>query len=202
MKRWVDNLMTACHFAASLSKKDLIAFVELTDISPEFLNLLLDDFGLRSRFVVLVFPNCISEENIIDVLGGLTANQRWSVSVVLEEDDKSYIKLEWITAGGYPSSCMGLAPLFTMPVTRRSPYMGIALWPGPPGKEEQEEVGLIDTPTPHMDKGQRRKTFRTTEGLVKKFFDSDDEMVFWREVSFCLRRDLTAPILHRGESKA
>lgn len=78
---------------------------------------------------------------------------------------------------------MGLAPLFSMPATRRAPYAGVALGPGAARVSRGGQVGFIDIPS-GLKEPERRKALRETSAFVNQVFEEDPEP--WRQIAFCL----------------
>jgi hypothetical protein len=94
------------------------------------------DFAAAQGFpAIAVLPELRTEDLVARQLVVLSRGARWRVRRVptpreLDTDDV-FVGLEWNTGrDGVWSSPMGLAPLGTMPPTRRAPYPCIAAWTG------------------------------------------------------------------------
>jgi hypothetical protein len=135
---WLRAGFTGCIFAQHMAKAggDTLAFSTLSSLDSDDLDLLevfIDDAEVLQSVAVVVFPRLRSHDHVVDLLLALRARPRWSVFA------KDYpqacagcsaIELGWDTAGGLASTVMGFGPFGELPVTRRSPYVSLALWSG------------------------------------------------------------------------
>src|SRR6185295_5893922 len=109
---------------ANSSQMWFSAFDDLA--SPEVINAFFDEAADAHLPAVVVFPSIRSEEQLLEQLRILTADERWKTSrehVKLLETDDLLVGVQWTTAKGLISTPMGFAPFATMPVTRRAPYV-------------------------------------------------------------------------------
>src|SRR6185295_16535216 len=93
----------------------------------------LRDAATHSEAVLLIFPDLRTPAEVARLLGLFSADSAWTCSEIKWKDyerDDILISLEWTTPTRHKTSAMGLAPLGTMPLTRRAPYVSIVLWPG------------------------------------------------------------------------
>jgi len=99
------------------------------------------------------------------------------------------VDVAWKTANGKYTSVMGFAPLGCMPVTRRAPYVALALWPGDHENawlKQQDELGIIGAPH-GMDRNRHKAQMKTTNERVKVLLElpaEDAEEL--RRVTFAL----------------
>lgn len=133
---WLRAGMTGCEFARLLPGKAGKVAIEV-HVDPElpptsWLNSALDEHAKFERSVIAVFPTITTEDAFVDFLNNLGADDRWSIRrrKATSPSGDVLIGLEWTTSAGDISETMGLAPFTSMPVTRRSPYIAIATWPG------------------------------------------------------------------------
>jgi hypothetical protein len=85
---------------------------------------------------VVLFPSLRTAADVVDALLALTRDERWQLAdagwpVGQARADSTALSLTWRTKSGGLSEAMGIAPLGTMPVTRRAPYVAIVAWGGP-----------------------------------------------------------------------
>jgi hypothetical protein len=86
---------------------------------------------------------------------------------------------------------MGLAPMLSMPATRRTPYVAVALWPGPPRKEK-DWVGFIDMPS-GLETDPHQRAFDSSGAVVSDIL-GDDGGTHWHEVAFRIPQSTYAAI--------
>jgi hypothetical protein len=100
--------------------------------------------------------------------------------------------LEWKTKAGPICDDMGLAPFGTMPVTRRAPYVAIAVWGGPHLNEHIRKgprVGVASAST-GLNASEHRKLMTASDRRVRDLLDvPPEENPEWlRQVAFVLPR--------------
>lgn len=129
-------------------------------------------------------PGGPARRALVDVLRQLCRHDRWRGQVLAGAFvDGLAIRIDWLTAEGKWSNCLGTAPLLTMPVPRRSPYAALTLWPGP-SHRGRSRVGITDIPTPYADTAQHEEMLAATEEDVAQVFGSETKP--WRSITFCL----------------
>jgi hypothetical protein len=155
--------VSGCSFASSAARtagSDLIFGVMSGDTvdAPSFLNPFLDEAAAQRVAVVVCFPELRTPLDVVQLLGNLARDDRWQLRIAPRKKhphDDALASLFWTTPANDRSSVMGLAPMAEMPVTRRAPYVSLALWPGtrnnPYKSSKDGEVGFIDMNT-SMDK--------------------------------------------------
>ena len=109
--------------------------------------------------------------------------------------DDVLVALDWLTPSKHVSSALGLGPMGTMPVTRRSPFVALVVWPGghenPYRNVAYKRVGVADmkhslpraTHDAYWDRSQKNKLAHTSEEAVS---------AARHEVTFCLRAEVRA----------
>lgn len=208
--QWVQRKMTACRFAARLMKDKKIAVVE-GGLDIERLNAALEELGQRGQTCMVFYPAVQREEHLVEVLHRLCRNKRWQGTLRTDLfDDRLAIRIDWLTAEGKWSNCLGMAPLLTMPAPRRAPYAALALWPGPSrspagdqaaqaAQKTRTALGITDIPTPYADRAQHEEMLAATEADVAQVFGGATKP--WRKITFCLdaRHQVAVEAALKGE---
>ena len=119
----------------------------------------LDDAGCEKRVGVVILPRLRTPEEVSALLVVVGRAPRWTCKPVAWKKhgrpDDVLVGVSWRTAVEEEglrlgSSVIGFAPIGSMPVTRRAPYVALAVWPG--GRDNEfarskgGEVGFIDVP--------------------------------------------------------
>jgi hypothetical protein len=191
-----------CRFARVFAGKKIIRPVEiqvpLTAADVTNLDVLLDALAAANQVGLVLWPLLRSSADVVSVLRTLIVSSRWKCHRVPwgkhSHDDATQVGLTWKTPLGDASSVMGFAPLGSMPVTRRSPYVAIAVWPG--GRENPKhpspagEVGFIDCKVPEASKPEHNydNLFTLTNKGVLGLLGAPppDDHKTLRKVAFCL----------------
>ncbi len=113
------------------------------------LNRLFDECAKRDAAAVALFPDVKTEDELVAQLARLNKNSRWAVDYVWDSKRRVVrATVKWKTSDVKWSVAMGFAPLLTMPLPRRAPYVAIALWPGAAREgNDGDTVGFIDMPS-------------------------------------------------------
>jgi hypothetical protein len=139
-----------CVFASSFAAAGLdgrISFATFPDLDSEVvedINRHLDGCGRKDRAACMIFPSVTFPADPIGLLGLLAAHERWRCRRL--DAASEMLRLERKTAFDCWSQTLGLAPLLSMPVTRRTRYVAIALCPGK-AKKAKHWAGFIDMPS-------------------------------------------------------
>lgn len=80
---------------------------------------------------------------------------------------------------------MGLAPLLTMPITRRAPFVALAAWTGPPRKPTAKFVGFIDMPD-DGDEREHAAKIASTEIKTAQHLIGDPDADILKRIAFRL----------------
>ena len=138
--------MTGCHFIPPLLSARRITLHAFDDVDVKSLDQHLIGSGREGCFAIAVFPGIDCEASLVAFLKALMAHGgRWRCQDTTREADNEFLlHLEWLTEDGKWSSCMGFAPLMTMPVPRRLPFVCLGLWPGRQRRSTGECVDFSD----------------------------------------------------------
>jgi hypothetical protein len=198
--KWLHQ-MTGCRFAqrfvkatattdAERSPRIVCATIEIgEDAASRFSEFLDGCAGIEAAGVGL-FPSIASTEQIARLVRALGEHERWRFGCRIDEQRRLLLlSVEWKTLQGKWSSAMGFAPLMTMPITRRAPYVALAMWPGAARKANQDVVGFIDMPS-HFD--DHKKLLGESKAAVEALLGEDPEHAPWRSTAFALGTDLLA----------
>lgn len=104
-------------------------------------------FGVDKKAALIAFPDLQREEDVLQLLKRLTeVSDRWRYEV--RDGDPAPVSVYWRTEHGDESDALGLGPFLTMPETRRTPYVCLALWPGARSKSPADRpVSFMDMPS-------------------------------------------------------
>lgn len=206
---WISRGLTGCSFATDIAQKHKRAATRiqcvtiLNETSPDLpaaLETQIDSCATAKEVAAVVFPRLRTTEDIARLLWQLSTSplpsgpSRWQCKRVdLGRADDVAIGLWWTTATGPLSSVMGFAPLGSMPVTRRAPYVAILLWPG--GYENvhrttrNSTVGIVQAPVTSDAEEYQRIWDRTTEVTAELLSEPQENPALLRKVAFCLPRN-------------
>lgn len=175
----------ASQFASGISARTAYATFSKADASvASDINDHFSAAGRDQRAAVAVFPSIATEKQLVKFIGSLRSDPRWQCrSIESKLPDCSALVLEWQTEAGVWSRTMGLAPLLTMPVTRRAPFVAIAAWPGPPRKPNAKFVGFIDMPD-DSDEAEHASKLKHTEARTAEHLAGDPDADILKRVAF------------------
>jgi hypothetical protein len=203
---WLRSSLTGCHFATSFSSTKPLKLDYYTPISDAV------DLGAIAGFIdgtaanqvvaVVLFPSVRTAADLARMLATLCQDSRWGVAESTwpkgrERPDSTALSLTWKTPNGEVSDAMGVAPLGTMPVTRRAPYVAIVLWGGPhlnPHIKKTDRIGVASAPT-GLDKAEHSRLMRITDDRVGELLREPAEDPVWlRHVGFILPSEACDPL--------
>lgn len=151
LKRWFTHTNTGCFFATALASKDTVRFNTLLNAPCaedfEQIDAVIEAAATDGAPVVFLWPGSNRTSDVVELLRLLSQLDRWSVERVgygEVAEDGAYFSVRWKTSLGSLSEVAGFAPLAEMPITRRAPYLSLAVWGG--GAPEAKPVGLADVP--------------------------------------------------------
>lgn len=199
MTAWLRANITGCLFATRFAAESTgrIRPIVLTGATAathlgEQLEPVLRDAAAHSEAILAIFPDLRSPEDVARLIDALSRDTAWSCSEVQWREyprEDLLISLEWSTPSGHMTSAMGLGPLGSMPITRRAPYMAIALWPGgqenPFRQEPRKRVSLADMPH-SLPRDIHDTYWRRTEENKARYLDGQSEGSARPRVTFCL----------------
>jgi hypothetical protein len=183
IRRWV-NMQTACMFASGLAKKGTGAILYRTVPSrvdaqtASLLNASLDDASDVPSGVVFTFPFLRTAADVALLVRALSEDQRWrfSEASTVIASGLTTIQVTWRTKFDQLSRVMGLAPLGSMPVTRRAPYVALFVWPGKhanphrPEPQPKPSVSVVDMP-PGVQPADYHDVFKKSQDSTKALLD-------------------------------
>lgn len=201
LRRWVGSGLTGCGFAKGIARKaGRVATLSWVDEPTEELLGILDPFleqsCIEGRFPFVLLPRVRDGIGIVQLLALLRDAPRWEVAPTpwshrAPERRDVAISVHWKTPGLMRAVAMGFAPLGSMPVTRRAPYVALSLWPGGRDnphftKSPGDLVSFADAPT-NLSKDAHDKLWETTARETRTMLgDPFDDVVWLRRVTFCL----------------
>lgn len=176
---------------------DPVSAVDLADIDSH-----IDAATANKDVALLVFPRVAAESEIVELAWHLQSGERWSVGArshprsLAELGSRALgLSIEFQTPAGDRSNAMGFAPSGFMPVTRRAPFVALALWGG--GRDNEffryspaGTVNMADVPT-NLRREPYRKTWEhSVADTQRRLGDPRHDSVWLRNVAFCLPRTL------------
>lgn len=202
--RWLRRGMTACGFAASATGDARVNYIhqldDLTEADVVQFDNFIDDAAVAGNFAVILFPRVRTSRGIVRLLRTLATGDRWQTARVPwrkhAREGAGLVGLHFRTVHGDRSSVMGFAPLGCMPVTRRAPYVALAVWAGAKlnahKRSPEGVVGFIDAPVlgadnAPLDQEGHQRMWDATMGRVKELLGDPPEDDFkLKDVAFCL----------------
>lgn len=175
VQRFLHADTAGCEFVGSFAKdgEGISWFALDGDPSPDAadaLTALVESAQATNEVSGLVFPNISSEAQLRDLIGMFEQSARWTVK--REPDVRAgrpieIVRMCWLNQQGTPSSLLGMAPLLTMPVTRRAPYVSVFLWPSERAnkhrKQQFPEIGIGDSQPPPLEDDAYEQMRKSTE---------------------------------------
>jgi hypothetical protein len=203
---WLRSSLTGCHFATSFSSTKPLKIDYYTPIS-EAIDLaaiagFIDGTATNEVVAVVLFPSVRTPADLARTLVTLCGDPRWQVGEESwpkgrERPDSVALSLIRKTASGDISDAMGVAPLGTMPVTRRAPYVAIVVWGGShlnPHIRRTDHVGVASAPT-GLDKAEHGRLMKITDQRVRELLREPAEDPEWlRHVGFILPSEACGPL--------
>ncbi|MFO0734662.1 MAG: hypothetical protein U0270_02230 [Labilithrix sp.] len=196
--------MTGCRFANSAAGGGHVNYVhqldELTEADVVQLDTFIDEAGAEGNFAVVLLPRVRTPRGIVRLLRTLATGDRWRAARVPwrrhPREGAALVGLHFKTVHGDESSVMGFAPLGCMPVTRRAPYVALAVWAGAKSNSfkpsPEGSIGFVDAPVLAKDdtpvtEGAHQVMWSATLERVKLLLGDPPEDDFkLKDVAFCL----------------
>ena len=155
----------------------------------------------RGDFVALLFPRLRYAHEIASVLAVLARAERWRLARAewgrVERAEDGPLSVHWLTKEGHRSPAMGTAPLGSMPVTRRAPYVALVVWPGShanPRRQSKEGVGFVDGEHRLGDAAYDKAWSATRTEVRRQLGDPPDDAEALRDVAFILPKVITEAV--------
>jgi hypothetical protein len=205
MVRWLRAGITGCEFARVFAKGPAPGDVRLMVIrnalrqssAADRVEETLLKAAADHAAVLFVFPDLRYDEEVADLAAALSRHPSWNLWEPAWPEgsmrDDVLVALEWTTPSKHVSNALGLGPMGAMPVTRRSPFVALVVWPGghenPYRNVQYKRVGVADmkhslsraTHDAYWDISQKNKLAHTSEETVS---------AARHEVTFCLRAEV------------
>ncbi|MBK8942891.1 MAG: hypothetical protein IPM79_36160 [Polyangiaceae bacterium] len=204
LRRWLSGRQTGCYFAARLAAKgrgaSTIVIESADDRAGPEVEGAIDGAAAIMKPLLVLFPRMRTPADVAQHLVLLASRPRWSLRRLawrkIDRPGDVPLSLLFKTHDGLTFAALGLAPLGSMPVTRRAPYVAMAFWGG--GHENLHrpgagvEVGLPDIPT-GLSAKQHDELWDKTTALTKALLaDPPEDRFLLRNVTFVLPRDVVA----------
>ncbi|HRE87512.1 MAG TPA: hypothetical protein PK095_00105 [Myxococcota bacterium] len=182
---------SGCGFASSLVLRGVL-WVRVTHPVASDVRLAIETASLGSKAAGLVFPSIRTPAEIEEFVAELLTDERWVRQDVPRVPGA--FGLWWRSADMETTSCaMGLAPLPSMPVTRRAPYTSLIVWDAgrqnPYAKRRKgqpvDEIGLTDMPT-GLAQAEYDRAWRAVRGETARIRTELADDTFGPEVTFVL----------------
>ena len=210
LREWFNRAQSGCKFASYLASQDprLAFWVHLEDVSAVDLadvEAHIDAAAADGDVALLVFPRISTDDEIVELAQHVQQDNRWSVRARSCPDDFGELGrrmlglgIEFETRGGARSGVMGFAPSGLMPVTRRAPFVTLALWAG--GRDNlffrhspAGTVNMADVPMDLDRESYDKMWSRSVADTRRRLQDPRHDSTWLRSVAFCLPRSLVEP---------
>ena len=205
---------TGCGFASALAKGTDGILWGVFDGAPtaghvESTNELFARAAEISMVAGAVFPALRTTEDIARLVRVFSGDPRWQL---MRRDWKVHHRLDllvwlrWKTASNVPSSVMGLAPIGSMPVHRRAPYVSLVVWPGgrenPNNMSKPSTLGFLDIKLPEnlLKQPGYDNLYKATEEDVAQMNGVPPEGAARNDVTFCLHSEAERILAENGAS--
>lgn len=144
--------------------------------------------------LLVVLPRLSTAEDIADLISHLCASERWGWEQIDNvEDNKLLVGLRWQMASGRSASwVLGFADLPSMPFTRRSPFVALAMRTKESPREYPEPyldfLHLADLPADAIcpGEGEFDRTWRSTEAWKCELLNDELEHAARARITFAL----------------
>ena len=132
----------------------------------------LEQFGVDEHAALIAFPDLRQEGDVLQLLERLAGvSDRWRYEI--RDGDPAPVSVYWRTEHDDESDALGLCPFLTMPETRRTPYVCLALWPGARNKSPVgRPVSFMDMPS-RLQEDQHSDLIATTRTTVSEILGDD-----------------------------
>jgi hypothetical protein len=190
---WLNSPgLHGCSFATAIAKTPQIRLASFFGIpDQDAVRQLTEHIQVAAsarHFAIAIFPDVVLELQLrifIDLLG---ISAGWVVDR-LNIPGRFAVAMRWASSAALQSSVMGFAPFGTMPVTRRAPYVAVALWPcgydNPRRKKPDAFIGVGDTAHTFADDRYDRMQAKT-RARVKATRAMHADASLFTGMTFCL----------------
>jgi hypothetical protein len=188
-----------CAFATWAARNDRLRYASFFDAPDEAivrqLSLHIRVAQSQEQLALAVFPNIETERQLLALLELLDRDPQWVV-IRLPIPDRFAIDLRWKSSESLEASAIGFAPLGTMPVTRRAPYVAIGVWAcghnNPRRKKPDGFIGVGDMSHGLQD-DRYDKMQRLTRDRVSRARNVLRDATVATGVTFCLSVAASGP---------
>jgi hypothetical protein len=191
---WLNSpRLHGCRFASSIAKGGgriwLGSFFgSPTGVAVQKLSEHVQLAASAQQLAVAVFPDIVTAGQVRQFIELLAVSPGWTVAPV-DIAGRFAVDIRWRSSAALESSVTGFAPLGTMPVTRRAPYVAVALWPcghdNPRRKKPHSFVGLGDMAHEFTDETYD-KLHRATKERVSRAKEVHNDPSLFTGMTFCL----------------
>lgn len=181
-----------CSFATAIAKSNRIRLasffgIPTDDVVPQ-LSEHIQIAASAQQLAVAIYPNIVTAQELLAFIRLLDCSSDWTVTP-LNVPGRSAVDMRWASSDSQQSSVMGFAPFGTMPVTRRAPYVAMALWPcgydNPRRKKPDRFVGVGDMAHEFADERYDRMQ-RATRDRVSQTRHVHRDASLFTGMTFCL----------------
>ncbi len=212
MRRWLRGAVPGCLFAPRLAKagSDLILYRTLPgpvdDQTASFVDALMLEATQAEKAVVITFPLLRSSHDVGLLIRSLAGTDRWHAVEDLQYEGPRMglrVAMTWRTPADLRSRVMGLAPLGTMPMMRRAPYVALCGWMAghknpwrQPTPEKPRKVVMFSDMPHGMEQEEHDRLYAESEQQTRDLAVQTDEPPPGYKLTFCLEssaRELIFP---------
>ncbi len=135
--RWLGHGLSGCTFASHLASKkdasDVFVVDEVDDDTPADLDTFLRAAHGRKKLLLVIFRRMREAAHIrrlLRVIGRASRveGSRWTIEQASDSEGHALLDLFWAPPGEDRASIVGFAPLGSMPVSRRAPFVAMVAW--------------------------------------------------------------------------
>jgi len=162
-----------------------------------------DDAAERGSVALLVFPELRTHFDVADACRILALDPRWRVArqpYSRAVTGCEGLRIDWTTKAGLRSTAMGFAPFGEMPLTRRSPYVAIALWGGERRNQfhaggKPGTVSMAHAPHSWSEEKHKEHWDKTVDVVRAMSASPAEDTKELRDITFCLSADAVSRAL-------
>jgi hypothetical protein len=202
MRSWLRAGLSGCLFVPRLSAAGCTAirFRSLPGPTDEQTPVLVDaamrEATEDGKAIVLTFPFLKSAYDVATLLRTLASDRHWTC-VERPGSDASILNVDatWQVNGDKFSRVMGLAPLGTMPLTRRAPYVALCAWAGGHQNPWRQPVpdkprnAILFSDMPHgLDEATYKDLYEKSERRTQEMMAQVSERPPGYKLTFSLER--------------
>jgi hypothetical protein len=179
LKDWFGRRASGCIFVSKLVNQERTLLAEMGQgLDKEDFNTIdqtVEVAALAGRAVVIFWPSACRASDAVELLRLLEQLPRWKVERVGwggEQEACESFSVRWTTVSGVQTEVAGFAPFLEMPLTRRAPYLALALWGGT--VEDASDIGLVQTPGPWVGDPRSDKMWAQSVALTGRMLTKED----------------------------